>query len=415
MMIRKSFALSFVIFGVSLLSGCNLFSSEPVVVGKEERLSVSNEPVAILPDPIQRQIEEMTLTEKIGQMVIVGVDGSSIDEYSKTMIHTYKVGGFILFKKNIEDTEQALTLINQLKSHNNSSEFPLFVSVDEEGGRVTRMPDEFLPIPSNEEIGKIVDERLSRKIGSAIAREIKMFGFNLNFAPVLDINSNPHNPVIGDRAFGTSPEIVSKLGIATMKGMQSEKVIPVAKHFPGHGDTWTDSHEVLPVLNHTLQRFMSFEMVPFREAIKQGMDVVMVAHILLPKVDAKDPASLSKPIITDLLRNKLQFGGVIITDDLTMGAITQTYDIGKAAVLSIQAGSDIILVCHDYDKQVEVLQSLKQAVSDGTIPIQTIDDSVYRILALKKKYNLSDTPIMKSFDADSMNADIHAVLAPYFK
>lgn len=397
-----------------LLAGCQLLETTSSPTMQQESSSDLNETAFVPSDPIELQLKEMTLTEKIGQLVIVGIDGTSLNSSMKIMIDTYKVGGFIFFKRNIQDTNQARLLINELKDYNSTNSIPLFFSVDEEGGRVTRMPDEFLAVPPNREIGNFHDEDLSLNIGSAIARKIKAFGFNMNFAPVLDINSNPQNPVIGDRSFGASPETVSKLGIATMKGIQSENVIPVIKHFPGHGDTSTDSHLALPVLTHSLERLAYFEMLPFHQAIKEGAEVVMVAHILLPEVDPQFPASLSKPIITDILRHQLQFEGIVITDDLTMGAITETYSISEAAVRSIQAGSDIVLIGHDYDKQTAVLHSLQQAVTDGEIPIQAIDSKVYRILKLKKKYQLVHDPL-HAVDIDRLNRDLFDVLQPYFK
>lgn len=295
---RTLWASLLVMLCIFLLSGCQLFGTRSPAAKQQEVSSEPSETVSVFSDPIELQIKEMTLTEKIGQLVIIGIDGTSFDSPMETMIDTYKVGGFILFKRNIMDTNQALLLISELKNYNSMNPFPLFVSVDEEGGRVTRMPDGFLAVPSSWEIGLVDDEELAQNMGSATARKIKAFGFNMNFAPVLDIHSNQQNPVIGDRSFGTSPETVSRLGIATMNGMKSENVIPVVKHFPGHGDTSIDSHLDLPVLNHTKERLDSFEIKPFQEAIREGTDVVMVAHILLPKIDAQHPASLSKPIMT---------------------------------------------------------------------------------------------------------------------
>ncbi len=341
-------------------------------------------------DPIKAQIEKMSLEEKIGQMVIVGLDGYENDAHSKKFIEKYKIGGFILFKRNIKDTKQMISLLNSLKESNGQDNIPLFLSIDEEGGRVSRMPDEFLKIPTNKKIGKLNDDDLSYQVGSIIGEELKSFGFNMNFAPVLDINSNPKNPVIGDRSFGSEASIVAKLGIQTMKGMQTQNIISVVKHFPGHGDTAVDSHKGLPIVNHDLERLKSYELIPFSAAIENKVDVIMVAHILLPKIDADNPASLSKKIISDVLRDDMGFDGVVVTDDFTMGAIVTKYDIGEAAVKSIQAGSDIVLVCHDFDKEEAVIMALQNAARAGTISMESIDQSVYRILKLKEKYSLSN-------------------------
>lgn len=360
-------------------------------------------------DPIKEQIKGMTLDEKIGQMVIVGVDGYNMNENAKKMIDNYHVGGFILLKANVDSTSQALGLINSLKSRNSKNKVPLFMSVDEEGGSITRMPDEFQKFPTNMAIGKINNMEFSYKVGNVIAQEIRSFGFNLDFAPVLDINSNPKNPVIGDRSFGTESGVVSSLGVQTMKGIQAGKIISVVKHFPGHGDTSVDSHVGLPTVNNDLNRLKSFELIPFADAINNNADGVMVAHILLPKIDSKNPASMSSTIVTGILRDYLKFTGVVFTDDMTMGAIVKNYNIGDAAVKSINAGVDVLLVCHEYANEVSIINALKKAAEDGTISESRIDESLYRILSLKQKYDLSDNTI-KSVDVSYINGQINEVL-----
>ncbi len=357
-------------------------------------------------EEITKLLQSMTLEEKVGQLVITGVDGYNNDEHSELLIKNYHVGGFILFKKNIQDSAQLSNLLNSLKASNASAnKVPLFLSVDEEGGRVSRLPDEFRKIPSNKVIGKKDDSALSYKVGAILGKELNSFGFNMDFAPVLDIDSNPKNPVIGDRSFGNTSELVSGLGVETMKGIQSQNIISVVKHFPGHGDTSVDSHVGLPKVNHDLERLMSFELVPFKKAIENGADTVMIAHILLPKLDSKNPASLSKAVITDLLRTKMNYNGVVITDDITMGAITKNFDIGAAAVKSIQAGGDIVLVCHGFDKQETVIKALLEAAESGQISAERLEESVYRILELKRKYSLADSP-SGTVDPKSINAEI---------
>ncbi|WML37863.1 glycoside hydrolase family 3 N-terminal domain-containing protein [Clostridium sp. OS1-26] len=225
----------------------------------------------------------------------------------------------------------------------------------------------------------------------------------------IDIDPNPNNPVIGDRSFGSNAQIVSKLGVQTMKGIQAGGVIPVVKHFPGHGDTSVDSHVGLPAVSNDLNRLKSFELIPFEAAINNGADSVMVAHILLYKIDPAYPASLSKTIITDILRGQLGFMGVVITDDMTMGAIVKYYDISNAAVRSVNAGSDIVLVAHGYDYEEKVINALINAARNGTISMERINESVYRILKLKQKYNLNDATI-NSIDVNKINNDIQAIL-----
>lgn len=363
-------------------------------------------------DPLKEKVKKMTLDEKIGQMLIVGFDGYDVNENTKKLIENHFIGGLILYDNNIKSPTQLLALINSLKTTNSKNKAPLFISVDEEGGRVTRMPKEFKKFPSNKLIGSVNNNDFSYGVGSIIGEELKSFGYNMDFAPVLDINSNRKNPVIGDRSFGSNEKIVSELGVQTMKGIQSQDVIPVVKHFPGHGDTSVDSHLGLPVVNNDIDRLKNFEFVPFKEAISNGADVVMIGHILLPKIDPDNPSSLSKMIISDILRKQLSFNGVVVTDDMTMGAIAKNYNIGDAAVKSVNAGSDVILIAHGYDTEVSAINALKKAVEDKTISKERIDESVYRILKLKSKYNLNND-LINSFNVDRINNKISSTLNTY--
>lgn len=354
----------------------------------------------------------MTLDEKIGQMVIAGFDGYEVNDNVRSLVRNFHIGGFILYSRNVQSTGQLLALINWLKITNSSNKAPIFVSVDEEGGRVSRMPAEFVNIPAMGSIGRVNDSSLAYRVGKVTAEMIRSFGFNMDFAPVLDINSNPNNPVIGDRSFGSTPEIVSRLGVQAMLGIRDGGAIPVVKHFPGHGDTAVDSHTALPAVIYDLNRLESFEFVPFKAAINNGADAVMVGHILLTQVDPANPSSMSKTVITDILRNQLGFQGIVITDDMTMGAITKNYDLAEAAVKSVNAGSDIILLSGGYNNEVKVLNALRNAAANGSIPMSRINGSVYRILRLKLKYNLKDTTI-GSISVSRINSDIGAVLRPY--
>ncbi|WP_216086229.1 beta-N-acetylhexosaminidase [Mahella australiensis] len=362
--------------------------------GTESSGSNENEPPANTEeDEIQALISTMSLDEKIGQMLIIGFDGYKVNTQVVTMIKDRNIGGVILFNRNVQGDKQLVQLNNELKSLNKNNRLPLFISADHEGGRISRLPRRATDFPPNLAIGKKDSTELSQKIGSVLGSEMKAYGFNLDFAPVLDIFSNPKNTVIGDRSFGKDPYTVGRLGIATMKGIKSAGVIPVAKHFPGHGDTTVDSHMELPISYKSLQQLKSFELLPFGEAIEQGADIVMVAHIKLPEIDKSGlPASLSSVIITNLLRDDMGFDGVVITDDMEMGAIVKHYNIGDAAVKAIEAGADIILVCHTYKNQIEAIEAISEAVNDGRISQQRIDQSVRRIVMLKQKYELSDEP-----------------------
>lgn len=413
-MIYKKVVIQMLLIGILILVGCS--SGVQDKSNNDSQLPVVQTPSPTdvkqpekERDPIKEQLKNMTLDEKLGQLVIVGIDGYSLDENARRMIENYHVGGFILFGRNVKDSDQLLSLVNALKRANAQNKVPLFMSVDEEGGRVSRMPEEIIELPTNGMVGKVNSGDFSYKIGGILAEEIKSFGFSINFAPILDINSNPENPVIGDRSFGADPKVVSKLGVQTMKGIQERGVIPVVKHFPGHGDTSVDSHIGLPAVNNDIERLKSFELIPFKDAIKNRAEAVMVAHILLNKIDPDNPASLSKTIITDVLRKQMNFEGIVVTDDMTMGAIAKNYSISDAAVKSINAGADIVLVCHGYDNETAVLNALKKAVENGAITDQRVDESVYRILELKQKYKVSNNTI-DSVDVEKINEKISGVL-----
>jgi beta-N-acetylhexosaminidase len=412
---------------VLLLSGCSLLNNgtsgtneqgqkqdqvtQPVKDNKPaETTGNNNNPT----DSITAQISEMSLTEKIGQLVMTGIDSYTNDEHSKELINKYKVGGFILLGQNIKDTNQTLSLINSLKASNSANKIPLFLGIDEEGGRISRLAGEFTRLPTNKAIGEKNNSELSFNIGNILGEELKAFGLNLDFAPVLDINSNPKNPIIGDRSFGANSEVVSSLGVSTMKGIQAQGIASGVKHFPGHGDTSVDSHIGLPVVYNDLNRLKSFELLPFSKAIANGADMVMVAHILLPKIDRDNPASFSKAVSTDVLRNYLKYDGVVITDDMTMGAVVKNYDIGQSAVKSLNAGTDIILVCHDFDKESAVINAITKAVENNIISEKSIDEKLQRVLKLKMKYNLEDTKV-NSVDVKGINNELNTLIKSNFK
>lgn len=332
-------------------------------------------------------LESMTLEEKLGQMIIIGFNGIKPDDTVIKIIQENHAGGVILFSRNIENSEQLTGLINELKDINSVNKLPLFISVDQEGGRVNRLPEGSKNFPSGKTLGRKNNRELSFKTGQDIGEALLSFGFNMDFAPVMDILSNPKNTVIGDRAFGSTPDIVSSLAVEIMKGLQSKNVISVIKHFPGHGDTSVDSHAKLPVVNHDITRLYDFELIPFKEAIENGADVIMAAHIKFPKIDdSGKPATLSGKMLTDILRGDLEFTGVIITDDMEMGAISKNYSVEESSVDTVKAGADIILMCHSYEKQKTALEALKAAVENGEISIERIDESVDRIIRLKQKY-----------------------------
>lgn len=426
---KRSLHVKFFVFLLILavLAGCSsekqFEKNDPTLPGKEEN-SLENDPAdssdsnspenapqetdPSQTDPIMEMIQQLTLEEKIGQLLMVGMEGTTVSEHSRMLIEKYHVGGMILFNDNIQNMDQTLSLLNDLKAINENN-IPLFLSLDQEGGRVSRLPAEIVKFPAAGNIGTSDDRQLANEIGEMMGNAVAAFGFNMNYAPVLDINSNPQNPVIGDRAFGSTAQIVTDLGVATMKGIQSQQVIPVVKHFPGHGDTSVDSHLQLPEVEKGQGQLEEFELIPFASAIEQGADVVMVAHILMSQLDNQYPASLSEAVISGLLREDLQFDGVVITDDMTMGGITENFDMAEAAVKSLQAGSDIIMVAHEYANVASVFEALKTAVENGDISEIDLDQHVYRILELKQRYQLSDTATQQ-VDVEQMNQSIRSVL-----
>ncbi|WP_260989862.1 beta-N-acetylhexosaminidase [Paenibacillus xylanexedens] len=358
-------------------------------------------------DPVKQQLQQLTLEEKIGQMILAGVQGTELDNQAKQMIRDQKVGGIIFYANNVTTLQGTAAFVKSIKQANQQNPVPILMSVDQEGGKVSRMPDAVESIPSNRKVGKTNDTKLAEKMGTLLARQIKLAGFNVDFAPVLDINSNPKNPVIGDRSFGTTADLVTRMGIAEMKGLRSEGVIPVVKHFPGHGDTSVDSHLDLPVVNKSEKQLAKLEWIPFQAAVKQQAEAVMVAHILFPELDPDHPASLSKVIIGDHLRGKFKYEGVVITDDLSMGAISKNYPLNKAAIATVQAGSDILLVAHSYESAKTIFDTLITAVKSGKIKESRIDESVYRILSLKQHFKLSDEQEATG-DVKQLNADIRS-------
>ena len=383
-MLKKRFLLLFLVF---LLTGCGYKKdneiNNSITNDEKENINGTDEIMREEKEPIDDKINSMTLDEKIGQMIITGFNGSEYNDDMDRLINEYKVGGVILFARNIEDSNQMIDLTRALQENNNN--LPLFISIDEEGGRVSRLPDDVEKFPSAFTIGLINDQQTAYENGKEIGYTLKRLGINLDYAPVLDIYSNENNTVIGDRAFSTEESIVSTMGIATMEGIEDSDIIPVVKHFPGHGDTEVDSHYGLPIVYKTLEELRNFEFIPFVKAIESGCDVIMVSHIILNEVDSINPASLSKIVISDLLRKDMGFDKVVITDDMSMGAITSIMSIEEACIKSIEAGCDILLLGNAYEEIEQVINSIKLKLYNGEISEEQINKSVKRILELKKR------------------------------
>ena len=393
----------------AVLQGCNQAPGKAEEAMIEEASSSAKKqqevtgPPETVVSPIDEMIEQMTLEEKIGQLMIIGVEGKSFSPEMDNLIRNYHVGVIIIMGGNVSTSSEVLQLINDVKTANVLNKLPLFMSVDEEGGRVSRLPPGFNKLPTNGQIGKRNDEMFSYQIGTYLSELLHGFGYNMNFAPVLDVNSNPNNPVIGNRAFGPDPSQVAMLGTSTMQGMMDNGIIPVVKHFPGHGDTVVDSHKALPKVEKSLEELRHIELVPFQEAINEGADAIMVAHLLIPALDPKYPSSMSKAVITGLLREEMKFEGVVITDDLTMGAIVNEYSVAEAAVQSFIAGSDLLLIVGGYENEVSAIEALKAAIETELITEERLNESLKRILTLKEKYDVNDE-VNKAVDVDQINA-----------
>ena len=364
------------------------------------------------PDPFAEQLAAMTVEEKVGQLLIGGFEGTEIGDQATRLVQEYQVGGLILYGRNIAGAGQLVTLTNGLKALNGDG-IPLFLSIDQEGGGVDRMPPEVRRTPGAYCVGQTGSVPAAQSYGDVLAAECAAFGLNLDFAPVLDVWSNPGNTVIGQRAFSADARPVAGLGPAAARRMMDQGIIPAVKHFPGHGDTAVDSHVGLPVVDKSPEELEETELIPFRAAIQSaGTDgqvpAVMVAHILLTQLDPERPASLSPAVVTGLLRDELGFAGAVLTDDLTMGAVTQSYGLGEAAVLAVEAGCDILLVCHGPDSVPAVRTALLEAAASGRITAERLDESVYRILRLKTEYALTNEPVSPP-DLEALNAQIGAV------
>ena len=300
---------------------------------------------------------ELPLPVLCGQLVVGGFLGSEVPERFTAALREGRRGGAILFKRNLPDIGTASMLCSALAAAA-PPDLPPFLGVDQEGGRVSRLPAPFLRLPPMRALGRTRDYELIRAAARAVATELSAIGFNLNFAPVLDVDSNPDNPVIGDRAFGADPRTVMRAGVAFMQGLQDRNVLACGKHFPGHGDTSEDSHFALPTITHDRARLQKIELPPFRAAAGAGIASMMTAHIIVKALDPDVPATLSRAICASLLRAEMAFDGVLFSDDLEMAAVAARYPVEIAAVESIWAGCDALLICKDEDKQDRAHEAL---------------------------------------------------------
>ena len=358
-------------------------------------LSASPTEAVKLPGPaseevdVEQIINSMTLAEKVGQLMVVGFAGTEVNSHIEKWVRKRKAGGVILFARNIENLKQVARFTRELHGLTEGG-VPLFLGLDQEGGNVIRLKDGAMLLPGNMALGAARSTMLSYVAGQGLAIDLGRVGFNMNLAPVLDINSNPRNPVIGVRSYGERADLVGSLGAWFVRGQQEMGVVGVAKHFPGHGNTFGDSHFSMPATYIDRSRLFELELAPFRAAIEAGLDAVMTAHIALPRITESPrlPATLSRNVITGILREELKFDGVVITDGLEMQGIVERYGSGAAAVKAILAGADMPMVLWTARKKEIVYRALMKAAIDGTISPERLDQSVRRILTLKKNRGL---------------------------
>ena len=329
----------------------------------------------------------------IGQYLIGSLPAASIPVELRSLAREFDLGGVILFSRNIEAPEQVAELAAESEAL--GRELPAWVSVDQEGGRVARLKEPFTRWPPMATLGRAGtdSEQLAERFAAALATELLAVGITLDYAPVLDIHTNPKNPVIGDRALAERAEDVAKLGRVIIRTLQAAGLAACGKHFPGHGDTSTDSHFELPLVEHPPDRLRAIEFEPFRAAVAEQVAFIMTAHVLVPAFDPNRPASLSPEIVQKLLRDELKYEGVIVSDDLEMKAISARHDVPDAAVDAIRAGCDAILVCSgDIDLQGRTLEALVRAVETGRIPARRHDDAFARLRRAKQRFLLGDRP-----------------------
>lgn len=349
-------------------------------------------------------LEELTLTEKIGQMMIVGLDGNTIDDRIKKLILNYKIGGFILYKKNFSSYDDMLKLIRCLKQINSSNKIPLFIAIDQEGGRVNRMPAEIHNLKNAYTISKSNNINVVRESADIIGTVLEKSGFNVNFSPVLDILGKQTNNSIGNRCYGDTPEEVSEYGVQIMKQLQKHKIISVIKHFPGQGASKVDSHYLLPRIKNIDNK----QVKPFIDAINEGADVIMVGHMIIKKISKFTPVSLSKKFINKI-RIDYNYKGIIMTDDLKMRAVRYLYGTKGTIKKAFIAGNDLVLFRFNKKDEEACINYIQKMVKKGNISEQRINQSVMKILDIKQKYEISDKKEIIGCNIDEINSRIDKV------
>jgi beta-N-acetylhexosaminidase len=377
--------LMLIVLGLS--SGCSVPDREASYgsTGSEPEQSTAKESATNEPEQsTSRKVSQLSLEEAVGQMFVVGVGGTEPDYYIEQMIRERNIGGIILHDYNMQSKEQTQAMVSELQklSIKTSRCIPLIVAVDQEGGRVSSAPWVTYHPPAAA-VGQSGDPARAQRIAEEIGRQLDAAGVNTDLAPVVDTG---FGAAIGDRSFGTDPHLVSKMGAAAVRGFEAAGIISTAKHFPNHGAAKVDSHAGLPVVDHDMQTVLSYDLPPFKQAVKAGVPMVMGGHLLYPAIDPERPASLS-PKAIKLLRQEVGFDGVIITDDLAMEGAKQGGTVAQAAVKAVSAGADMLIIS-SLQEQVDAYAAVVRGVKQGRISQDQINDSVDRILKLKQQYLL---------------------------
>lgn len=325
------------------------------------------------------------LRRQIGQLLIAGFDGHQLTTELRAIAREFSLGGVILFARNVAEPEQVAEVA--FEASRLMPDLPLWVSVDQEGGRVARLKAPFTVWPPMATLGRSGDVTLAERFARALASELKAVGVTLDFTPVLDIQTNPKNTVIGDRALANNAADVSRLGTAIIRTLHAEGLAACGKHFPGHGDTVADSHYELPLVEHPPDRLREVEFAPFRAAIEAGVGAIMTGHVFVPALDGERPGTLSTRIVTEILRQELKFDGVIFTDDMEMKAIAAQHTVPAAAVMAVQAGCDGVLVCSgDHSTQAATLEALIHAVEEDRLRLSRVEDALERHQRMKERF-----------------------------
>lgn len=337
------------------------------------------------------KISELSLEAKLGQLFVVGFEGSRISRGLRGLLEKRGFGGVALFARNVRSAKQLARLCAGIRGLD--TPLPPIISVDQEGGPVMRLRvPPFTAWPAAGDVARYVartgDLRIVRRLGEAMGRELAAVGIHWNFAPVLDVNTNPRNPVIGVRAFGDRPADVARLALALDRGIRSAGIITTGKHFPGHGDTVDDSHFALPLVKRSARSLARIELAPFRAAARARIPTLMTAHVLYPAWDRKRAATFSPVILQDILRGRLGFRGAIVTDDLSMAGATHNQTIEEASFNALASGADILLICHDPQAQRRAHRHLIDCARRGDLPLKRIDEALNKMIALKRRYVL---------------------------